>query len=358
MSATKPRLAVIGGGIAGISLAARAATEFEVTVLEAESQPAYHSSGRSAAVAIECYENEVVRALTVPGMDYHRAHGAKPIGCMTVADEAHLGDLERFEATWSPVSKSLVEISPEEAVARVPVLRQEGVARALIETQALSLDAHALLESFRRMLLSGGGRIVGNARVERIERTAGVWRLAWGAGALEAEVLVNAAGAWGDQVAELAGVRPLGLQPYRRTAFLLDPGMDVTGWPLVHRAEGGIYFKPEAGVLMVSLAEATPCPPCDAQPEEYDLALAADRFQQLTTMEVRRMSHSWAGLRSFLPDGKPAAGYAPDADGYFWLVGQGGFGIQTAPHLSEVAATLLGGGDHPLAERLRPDRFF
>jgi D-arginine dehydrogenase len=358
VSGTKPRLAVIGGGMAGISLAARAAEDFEVTVLEAESQPAYHSSGRSAAVAIECYENEVVRALTVPGMDYHRAHGAKPIGCLTVADEEHLEELAAFEATWSPVSASLVEIPVAEAFERVPVLRPERVARALIETEALSLDAHALLESFRRMLLAGGGRIVGNARVERIERAAGVWRLGWSGGQLEADVLVNAAGAWGDQVAQLAGVRPLGLQPLRRTAFLVDPGMDVTGWPLVHRAEGGLYFKPEAGVLMVSLADTTPSPPCDAQPEEYDLALAADRLQQLTTVEVRRMNHTWAGLRTFLPDEKPAAGYAPDAEGFFWLVGQGGFGIQTAPHLSEVAATLLKGQDHSLAERIRPDRSF
>ncbi len=357
MSSTKPRLAVIGGGIAGISLAARAAPDFEVTVLEAESQPAYHSSGRSAAVAIECYENEVVRALTVPGMDYHRAHGARPIGCLTLADEDHLEDLAVFEATWSPVSGSLVEISVSEALARVPVLRPEKVARALIETQALSLDAHALLESFRRMLLDDGGRIVGNARVERIERAGSVWRLGWPGGTFEAEILVNAAGAWGDAVAELAGVRPLGLQPLRRTAFLVDPGMDVTAWPLVHRAEGGIYFKPEAGVLMVSLADTTPSPACDAQPEEYDLALAADRFQQLTTVEVRRMNHTWAGLRTFLSDGKPAAGFAPDAEGFFWLVGQGGFGIQTAPHLSEVAATLLRGGDHPLADRIRPGRF-
>jgi D-arginine dehydrogenase len=357
VSGAKPRLAVIGGGMAGISLAARAAEDFDVTVLEAESQPAYHSSGRSAAVAIECYENEVVRALTVPGMAYHRDHGAKPIGCVTIADEDHLQDLEAFEATWSPLSDSLVELPVGEMLERVPILRPEKVTRVLIETQALSLDAHALLESFRKQLMAGGGSLVGNARVDRIERRDGAWQIGWGKETLEADVLVNAAGAWGDQLAELAGVRPLGLQPLRRTAFLLDLGMDVSQWPLVHRAEGGLYFKPEAGALMVSLADTTPSPPCDAQPEEYDLALAADRFQQLTTVEVRRMNHTWAGLRTFLPDGIPAVGFDAEAADFFWLVGQGGFGIQTAPHLSEVAAGLLSGRQHPLAERISPRRF-
>ncbi len=348
---------MIGGGIAGISLGARAADHFQVTVLEAESQPAYHSSGRSAAVAIECYENDVVRALTMPGMDYHRAHGAKPIGCVTLADEEHLAELDAFEAEWAPLSDSLVEMPVAELMARLPILRAESVARVLIETQALSLDTHALLESFRRAMLAGGGRIVGNARVDRIERSGGCWQIGWGEEVLEADLVVNAAGAWGDQIAALAGVQPLGLQPFRRTAFLLDIGMDVTGWPLVHRVQGGLYFKPEAGLLMVSLAEATPSEPCDAQPDEFDLALAADRFQNMTTQTITRMEHRWAGLRSFLPDERPAAGFDPDMDGFFWLVGQGGFGIQTAPALSELAATLLGGGSHPLAARVSPGRF-
>jgi D-arginine dehydrogenase len=350
-------LAVIGGGMAGISLAARAAGDFQVTVLEAESQPAYHSSGRSAAVAIECYENEVVHALTMPGMDYHLAHGARVLGNVTLADESNLDALAAFEARWAPHCESLEEISVADLVKRVPILNPDRITRALIEKNALSLDAHALLESFRRMLMARGGQVIGNARVERIERHTGGWRLGWGAATLEADVLVNAAGAWGDQVAELAGVQPLGLKPLRRTAFLLDLERDVSAWPLVHRVEGGLYFKPEAGLLMVSPADTNPAEPCDAQPDEYDLAVAADRFQTLTTVEVRRMSHTWAGLRTFLPDECPAAGFDPEADKFFWLVGQGGFGIQTAPHLSEVAAGLLSGEDHALAGAIAPDRF-
>ena len=325
-------------------------------MLEAEAQPAYHSSGRSAAVAIECYENEVVRALTVPGMDYLRSHGARTIGCVTLADADHLAELEAFQAQWAPLSSSLVELPVDQLLERVPILRSDYAARALIETDTLSLDAHALLESFRKQLLAGGGRLVGNARVDRIERQDGRWVLGWGRDTLEADLLVNAAGAWGDEVAALAGVAPLGLQPLRRTAFLLDLGMDVSKWPLVHRAQGGLYFKPEAGLLMVSLADTSPSPPCDAQPEEFDLALAADRFQAMTTCTVTRMVHTWAGLRTFLPDGFPAAGFDPDVENFFWLVGQGGFGIQTAPALSELAATVLAGGEHPLAARIHPGR--
>lgn len=356
MSGNRPVVAVVGGGMAGISLAGRASKDFEVVVLEAESQPAYHSSGRSAAVAIECYENEVVRALTVPGMEYLRAHGGKPIGCVTIADEDHLDELAAFEAHWSPFSDSLVEIPAADMLARVPILRPEKVARVLIETGALSLDAHAVLESFRRMLRDNGGRLIGNARVEHIDRSDGRWVLRWSDETVAADIVVNAAGAWGDEVAALAGVAPLGLQPLRRTAFLLDTGLDVSDWPLVHRVEGGLYFKPEAGLLMVSLADTTPSPPCDAQPEEYDLALAADRLQAMTTVEVRRMRHTWAGLRTFLPDGLPAAGFDPETEGFFWLVGQGGFGIQTSPGLSDAAATLLAGGAHPLADAISPAR--
>jgi D-arginine dehydrogenase len=339
-----------------MSVAARAAGDFQVTVLEAEAQPAYHSSGRSAAVAIECYENEVVNALTAPGRDYHLAHGAKVMGSVTLADDSGLEALADFEARWSSRCESLQEIPVDELVSAVPILNRERISRALIERDALSLDAHALLESFRRQLLDAGGQVVGNARVTRIERAGSGWQLGWGEQTLAADLLVNAAGAWGDEVAELAGVQPLGLQPLRRTAFLLDLDRDVSCWPLVHRVQGDLYFKPEAGLLMVSPADTNPSPACDAQPDEYDLAVAADRFQQLTTAEVRRMSHSWAGLRSFLPDEFPAVGFDPDVEGYFWLVGQGGFGIQTAPYLSELAATLLAGGDHPLAAQIDPGR--
>lgn len=354
---TRPTLAVIGGGIAGISLAARAAADFDVTVLEAESQPGYHSTGRSAAVSIECYENEVVRELTLPGVDWQIECGARRIGCVTLADKDHLSMLDAFLARWQPMCRSLEEISFDALLRWVPVIRPEAAVRVVVERDALALDPHALLESFRRLLQSRGGRIVGNARVTALERQAGRWRVSWPGSEFEADIVVNAAGAWADQVAGLAGIAPLGLQPKRRTALLLDTGLDVSGWPLVHRAQEGLYFKPEGGLLMVSPADTTPTEPCDAQPEEMDVAIAVDRFQATTTLEVKRLSRTWAGLRSFLPDEVPAVGYSAAAENFFWLAGQGGFGLQTAPGLSEVAAILLRGEDHALAGVLSPERF-
>ena len=190
----KPRLAVIGGGMAGMSVAARAAGNFQVTVLEAEAQPAYHSSGRSAAVAIECYENEVVSALTAPGRDHHLAHGARVMGSVTLADDSGLDALAAFEARWSSRCESLEEISVDDLVDEVPILNRARISRALIERDALSLDAHALLEGFRRQLLESGGQIVANARVTQIDRRESGWRLGWGEQTLEADLLVNAAG--------------------------------------------------------------------------------------------------------------------------------------------------------------------
>jgi D-arginine dehydrogenase len=357
MAQVKPRLAVIGGGIAGVSVAARASGHFAVTVLEAEMQPAYHSSGRSAAVAIECYENEVVRALTLPGLAYHRAHGAREIGCVALSDSDHLELLDQFEAEWAPVSSSLEEMPVTELLDRVPILRADRIARAMIERDALSLDAHALLESFRKELLAAGGQIVTGARVAHLARNQGSWNLSWDGGSLDADIVVNAAGAWGDSIAALAGVSPLGLTPLRRTAVLIDVNHDVSNWPLIHLVQGDLYFKPEAGLLMVSPADETPSDPCDSQPEELDIATAVDRFESITDVRVAALQRTWAGLRTFLPDEIPGVGFDSQVDGFFWLVGQGGFGIQTSPYLSQVAATLLAGGDHELAARLDPGRF-
>ncbi|HEX7036559.1 MAG TPA: FAD-binding oxidoreductase [Pseudomonadales bacterium] len=354
----KPTLAIVGGGIAGLSCAAHAAADFDVTVLEAELQPGYHSSGRSAAVYIEAFMNEVVHALSIDSVGHFRAHGAKPVGDVTITDEAHAHELDAFLATWRHLCPELREVPAAEVLERVPILRPERVHRTCMDPNALSLDAHGLLDGYRRELLEAGGRVINNARVDRIERSGGGWRIGFGERSLDADVLVNAAGAWGDEIAVLAGVRPLGLQPLRRTAILLDIGRDVAAWPLIHRVQGGLYFKPEAGLLMVSLADETPSAPCDARPDEYDLALLVERFQELTTVEVRRLNQSWAGLRTFLPDRVPAVGFDRDVDDFFWLVGQGGAGLQTAPAVGRVAADLLAGRPNRFAEALSPSRRF
>jgi D-arginine dehydrogenase len=353
----KAKVVIIGGGVAGLSCGAAAVDAFDVTVLETELQPGYHSSGRSAAVYIEAYMNDEVHTLTVDSLAYHLAQGARPIGDVTVADAAHVDALDAYLRRWQPLCPQMVEIEPAEVLARVPILRPEHVARAVIDPSSRALDAHGLVDGFRRRLQAGGGRVVNNAQVSSLQRANGHWQIGFGEQLLEADIVVNAAGAWGDEVAQLAGVAPLGLQPFRRTALLLDLGRDVSAWPMIHRVQGGLYFKPEAGQLMVSLADQTPSPPCDAQPYEFDIAMAVARFEEATTVAVRRPGQTWAGLRTFLPDERPAVGFDPEVPGFFWLVGQGGFGMQTAPALAAMAARLLKGGDHPLVGRLAPGRF-
>ncbi len=354
----KTSLAIIGGGIAGLSCGASAAADFDVTVLEAEMQPGYHSSGRSAAVYIEAFMNEVVHALSIASTGHHLSHGARPVADVTVSDEVHAGDLDAFMARWRTLCPDLREISAAEVLGCVPVLRPQRVHRACIDPNALALDTHALIDGFRRELTAGGGRLVNDARVDRLERGRRGWIIGFREHTLEADVVVNAAGAWGDELAQLAGVTPLGLQALRRTALLLDVGRNVNAWPLIHRVQGGLYFKPEAGLLMVSLADETPSAPCDARPDELDLAMIVERFQDLTTVEVKRFEQSWAGLRTFLPDRLPAVGYDPRVSDFFWLVGQGGSGIQTAPAVGRMAADLLAGRPAPLADVLSPSRHF
>jgi D-arginine dehydrogenase len=354
----KPELVIVGGGIAGISCAARAVADFSVTVLEAEMQPGYHSSGRSAAVSIEAYMNPVVHALTLESSAYHRAMGARPTRCCEVADASHAHLVDEFIASWQGLCPDLHEISPAEMRAAVPILGADVVHRVVVDPNALALDPHGLLEGFRRMLVAGGGRVVGNARVSELEAVPGGWRVRCGNKDLQADILVNAAGAWADGLALLAGARPLGLQPLRRTAVLVDPAQDVSAWPLVHRAQGGLYFKPEAGLLMVSLGDETPSPPCDAQPEELDIAMTLARFQQMTTLVDSRPVRSWAGLRTFLPDRFPAVGFDAKVKDFFWLVGQGGYGMQTAPALSQIAVDLLAGRVSRFTETLSPSRAF
>jgi D-arginine dehydrogenase len=352
-----PRIVVIGGGIAGLSCAAAISAQASVTVLEAEPQPGYHASGRSAAVYIEPYINATVHALTCASLEHHLAHGASSIGDWMIADEEHAHLLDDYLETWRPLCPDLVEVDPVWVRSTVPILRRENVARVVSDPHTRALDVHRLLEGYRRRLLANGGVLRGNARVDRIERGAGHWEVSFGSETLTADIVVNAAGAWGDVIGQLAGAAPLGLTPYRRTAVLIDPGQPVAGWPMVHRIEGGLYFKPDAGMLMVSLADATPSPPCDAQPDELDLAVLIDRFESATTVSVRQPGRAWAGLRTFLPDEAPAVGFDARLPGFFWLVGQGGFGVQTAPALAAIAAALLLGREHPLAGTLDPRRY-
>jgi D-arginine dehydrogenase len=250
-----------------------------------------------------------------------------------------------------------------------PALRTgEGAAvTGILDPTGLKLDSDALLQSFARAIRAAGGEILHGRRIASIERRAGGWAVRSETGETwSAPILIDAAGAWADRVAELAGARPIGLRPKRRTIIVVDPptGMDFSAWPLTHSAAGDFYMLPEAGQLLVSPADEVEDDPCDAAPEEYDVALAADRLEHYTTVPVTRIAHRWAGLRSFVADRVPTAGFDPDSPGFFWLVGQGGYGIQTAPAMAAIVEALLIGGPWPeglealgvTADIIRPER--
>ncbi|SMF46287.1 D-arginine dehydrogenase [Tistlia consotensis] len=336
---------VVGGGIAGISAAARLAPDARVTVLERETAIGYHATGRSAAIFIANYGNATLRALNAASApelaapDFVEGSLLSERGELLVATEAEMPALERHLAE----STGVEALTPAEALHLVPVLRAELIRGAAIERAASDIDVDRLLQGFARLLQAHGGTIVTGAEAARIGRAGRVWRVETAAGAFEAPVLVNAAGAWADAIARLAGVAPVGLKPLRRSAALLPApdGRAVERWPLFAPVSETWYARPEAGKLMVSPADEDPVAPHDAWADEMVLAEGLDRFERMTTVRVTRVERSWAGLRSFVADRTPVVGFAPDAAGFFWLAGQGGYGVQTAPALSWLAADLV-----------------
>jgi len=337
---------VIGGGMAGIGAAARIAPDADVIVLERERAPGTHSTGRSAAIFVLNYGNATLRALNAASEPVFRDPGTladtpllTPRGELLLAgagDEALLED-----AVASSVG--IERLSPREAVGIVPVLRPDTLIGAVHEAEASDIDVDLLLGGFTRLLRGHGGRIVTDAEAKTITRTGGIWHVETPAGAFVAPVLVNAAGAWADAVAARARVRGIGLQPMRRSAALIPQPEGAGAWPLFGSLREDWYAKPQSGTLMISPADEDPVPPQDAWPDDMVLAEGIDRFERATTVRVTRVERAWAGLRSFTLDRTPVAGFAPDAEGFFWLAGQGGYGIQTAPALSRLAADLVAG---------------
>ena len=341
---------VIGGGIAGVSAAYELTGEGpSVLLLEAEEQLAYHSTGRSAALFISNYGPSSVRALSAASRGFFLTPPAgfaehalvRPRGILTVAQPGHEAEMTSFLADGAGVQA----ISPDEALAKVPLLRRERLAAAAFEADAREIDVHALHAGYVRGVRARGGRIVSGARVLALSRRGADWIAETTAGSYAAPVVLDAAGARADEVAALAGLQPLGLVPKRRTAIIVGgPGeaCDTSAWPVVADVCHTWYFKPEAGgKLLVSPGDETPMPPCDVRPDELDIAIAVDRFEQAVNLPVRRIEHSWAGLRTFAPDGTLIIGRDPRAEGFFWLAGQGGYGIQTAPAAASFAATLI-----------------
>ncbi|MGY6410252.1 MAG: NAD(P)/FAD-dependent oxidoreductase [Alkalilacustris sp.] len=362
MAAERFDCIVIGAGMAGASAAAEiAGTGRSVLLLEAEAQPGQHATGRSAALFTTSYGPPPVRALSRASEGFFAAAHPEldhPLlrarGALFVAPPGREGAAEALAAALGPHVRLL---DPEQARGVVPLLREGAVGCAVLDPTAADVEVASLHALYLRRLRAAGGVLRTRAALRAMRHAGGLWQVEAPGGAVCAPVVVNAAGAWADAVAERAGVAPLGLEPRRRTALIVDPpaGVDPGGWPMAIDIDERWYVKPDAGRLLLSPADATPSPPCDAQPEEIDVAVAIDRVQGAMDLPVRRIVQKWAGLRSFLPDGVPVAGFDAAAAGFFWLAGQGGYGIQTAPALARVSAALVADGPLPaevLAEGL------
>jgi D-arginine dehydrogenase len=341
---------VIGAGMAGASVAWFMAPHARVLVLEREAWPGVHSTGRSAALFSETYGSAQVRALTRatrPFLENPPAGFAEhpilaPRGTLVIGSAEQAEKVHAMHADYARHTRDLQLLDGAALRARVPVLRPEAAQLGLYEPGAADIDVNELHQGFLRGLRQRGGTLKTDVAVRAIERVQGQWELDCGEATFRAPLLLDAAGAWADEVARLAGVAPLGLQPKRRTAFLFEPpaGLDTARWPFVLDADETFYFKPDAGLLLGSPANADPVPPHDVQPEDLDIALGIDRIEQATTMTINRPIRSWAGLRSFVADGDLVGGFAPDAQGYFWVAAQGGYGIQTSAAMGEACAHL------------------
>jgi D-arginine dehydrogenase len=346
---------IIGAGIAGASMAYELAPFARVVLLERERQPGYHTTGRSAAVFSPSDGNRVIRALTSASRGFYEARAgglaAQPVlaprGELIVAREDQLAALDAYHAATIGQVPALQRLDPQHARAKVPILRADYLAGAIHDPGTMDLDVAAIHQGYLSGFRAHGGQLVTDAGVTAIVTEAPPWHVETRSGTFVAAVLVDAAGAWADELAAMAGIAPLGLVPKRRTAILMDSSIEVDpAWPVVFDVGEQFYFKPESGQLLGSPADQTPMAPCDVQPDELDIATAVDRIERAAALEVRRVTHRWAGLRTFAADNTPVVGM-DEAPGFFWLAGQGGYGIQTAPAMARAAAGLLVDGVLP-----------
>lgn len=350
---------IVGAGMAGVSLAYRLPESAQVLVLERESHAAYHSTGRSAAMFVETYGTETIRALTVAGNDFfsHPPAGFsdQPIlllrGVLYVGTAEQQGLLDSQYQDWHEQGLDVSRLSAEEALAMVPCLDPAQLAGALYDGQGQDMDVHALHQGFLKGAQAKGVKLRLDTEVLSAKWDGECWEVQLNSEptTLRTRVLVNAAGAWADTLAERCGVQALGIQPKRRSAFLFSPpeGVDHREWPAVIDIGEEFYFKPDAGMLLGSPANADDVDAHDVVAEELDVATGIYRIEERTQLRIRRPSHTWAGLRSFAPDGELVIGQDAQCSGFFWLAGQGGYGIQTAAGASLLAASLLQKQDLP-----------
>jgi D-arginine dehydrogenase len=343
-------IVVIGAGIAGTSVASFLSQHASVRLLEMESQPGYHSTGRSAALFAEPYGNAVVRSLTRASRAFFEAPPAgltsvdllNPRPVLITARSEQVAAMEEFIAS-SEASDCVVPQTAAEAMSICPILRSESVARAALIGSPSDIDVHELQQGFLKIFKTHGGGVTTAAQVVGIERDSSGWIVTTTRERIRASIVVNAAGAWAGEIGKLAGAQDIGLRPLKRTACLVAPpeGARLDTWPLVMNVAEEFYFKPEAGMLMLSPADETLPEPCDAQAEELDIAIAVDRLERATTLQVRHIAHKWAGLRSFVADRSPVVGFDALQPDFFWIAALGGYGVQTSPAVGSVAASLI-----------------
>ena len=346
-----PDFIVVGAGIAGASAACELQQHGSVVLLEREPLPGQHTTGRSAAFLVDSYAGPIVRKLTRAGRPFFEqppegfadAPLVTPNAVLWIGREDQRASLADARARGQEVGAELRELSVSEAREICPILREDYVAGAIAEPSALHIDVAALLEGFLRGFRRRGGVVATKAEAVRIERRGDCWQVDAGGQALHAGVVINAAGAWCDVVGRLAGARPIGLRALRRTAITFDgpADTDLRSWPMVMDADEDFYLKPEGARLLASPCDETPSEPCDASAEDYDVAVAVDHVQRATTLEIRHIRNRWAGLRSFVSDRSPVIGMDAEQPGFFWLAGQGGFGIMTAPAAARATAALI-----------------
>lgn len=351
---------VIGGGMAGASAAYELSAQGSVLLLEAEDVTGYHATGRSAALFTRNYGSATVRAINAASVAFYNKPPAgfcdtslvSPRGCLTVASGQTADELDSVLSLSSPDAE-IVEIPATDACALVPFLRRDQVARAVYEAGVTDIDVATLHLSYLKGAKARGAQVLTSQPVKALTRTGGGWQVQTARDIFQAKTVINAAGAWADRLGLMAGAQPIGLVPKRRTAIIIDgpDGVDCRAMPAIDFAGTDAYMKPEAGKLMASPGDATPVEPHDAWAEEMDIAVLADWVMQQTTLEITRIAHSWAGLRSFVADGAPVVGFDPNVPDFVWLAGQGGYGIMMAPVLACLTADLCSGATTPLTDQ-------
>jgi D-arginine dehydrogenase len=350
---------VIGAGVAGAAAAAALATDRRVVLVEREALPAQHASGRSASVLSETSGHPIVCALArlsrpffeAPPIGFTAHPLLSPRGLVWVGEAGDAALLDALAERAQVVAPTSRRLDRAAAAALLPTFSAEALAGGAVhEPDAMTIDTAAMIAGYLRSLRQHGGELSTGAEAIELRRLrGGDWEVVTPAGAWHTPHVVNAAGAWVDVVADRAGVAPLGFAALRRTAAICPAPDSVAGWPLVMDIAGRYYCEPEPGGLLISPADETPADPCDAQPEELDVALALERVRDASGLPLRAVRRAWAGLRTFAPDRVPVLGEDPEAPGFWWLAGQGGAGIKTAPAMGQLLARALGGEPFPAA---------